>query len=363
MWFCCCNEKRAEPQLIEPLCEVQSVQVITSPRGGRPHEPDPEQPAGAGHRPGGTVTVLVAGARGLRDADWMPGSGRSDCFCSVEAAMGGGKFETPVIRNTLHPVWLHEGQLQGVPAGTTLVFSVWDKDTSGRDLLGNVTLRPELYERTGFSGELPLEDSGAGARAFLKVKVKVADQAYPPGPGPEFTVTMQKTEGSVLGLDVDLLDGETLHVSSIKAGMLDNHNKTAPDDCKVLPGVFIIGVNGVQGNAQLMVTRLKEDRTITLTLRRPSEFSIVATKKGGTLGMDLNYAPTGISLLVLKVNDGPVAEWNKANPDMQVKKFDRISAVNGVAGTSKELYEKMKSSDVLHLVISRPADASWWRWF
>merc|ERR1711920_986209 len=54
----------------------------------------------------GVLQVGIISARSLRDADWLPGGGKSDPYVQVEVR---GKphatFKTPVVNNTCDPVW------------------------------------------------------------------------------------------------------------------------------------------------------------------------------------------------------------------------------------------------------------------
>mmetsp|Transcript_62498 Transcript_62498/g.183219 ORF Transcript_62498/g.183219 Transcript_62498/m.183219 type:complete len:133 (+) Transcript_62498:68-466(+) len=78
------------------------------------------------------------------------------------------------------------------------------------------------------------------------------------------------------------------------------------------------------------------------------------TKEVNKLGVDVDLTD-GCSLLIDKVNDGLVGEWNKANPDKEVKKEDRIIGVNGSKGNAQALTEVCKKEDVLEMTVVRDA--------
>jgi len=61
----------------------------------------------------------------------------------------------------------------------------------------------------------------------------------------------------------------------------------------------------------------------------------------------------GDHLLVDKVNDGLVMEWNKANPDKEVKPMDKVMEVNGIKGDATAMTETCKNQDELELLILR----------
>ena len=86
------------------------------------------------------------------------------------------------------------------------------------------------------------------------------------------------------------------------------------------------------------------------------EWKIVLKKSKDVskLGVDVDLTD-GCSLLIDKVNDGLVGEWNKANPDKEVKKDDRIIAVNGSKGNAQALTEVCKREDVLEMTVVRDA--------
>lgn len=55
------------------------------------------------------------------------------------------------------------------------------------------------------------------------------------------------------------------------------------------------------------------------------------------LGIDVD-STDGVTLLILKVRDGPLQRWNEtAAPEVAVRHLDRIQGVNGVSGDAAEL--------------------------
>merc|ERR1719507_206217 len=89
------------------------------------------------------LRITLVGAKGLRDADWMPGTGTSDpyCVCELLGKPDAPRVETQVIKNTCDPVWNHEAELPVYTPGDTLVFKVYDQ-VFGKadDFLGSLTL-------------------------------------------------------------------------------------------------------------------------------------------------------------------------------------------------------------------------------
>lgn len=119
------------------------------------------------------INVKIEGARGLRNADGLPGQGLSDPYCTCEVPYKPcSKFATSVVNDTLEPQWDHLAEVAEYTAGDSLLFTVWDKDWDRDDLLGYaiLTLSEEAYT-SGFDGELRLLEAGDGIDAHLKVVV------------------------------------------------------------------------------------------------------------------------------------------------------------------------------------------------
>jgi len=83
--------------------------------------------------------------------------------------------------------------------------------------------------------------------------------------------------------------------------------------------------------------------------------TVTKTHGGPRLGVDVDLSD-GVCLLIDKVNDGLICEWNKANPDKEVRKDDRVVSVNGTSGNAQELAEVCKRDDVLQMVVERDMD-------
>eukprot|EP00419_Tripos_fusus_P007950 CAMPEP_0172680454 /NCGR_PEP_ID=MMETSP1074-20121228/16775_1 /TAXON_ID=2916 /ORGANISM="Ceratium fusus, Strain PA161109" /LENGTH=899 /DNA_ID=CAMNT_0013498785 /DNA_START=99 /DNA_END=2798 /DNA_ORIENTATION=- len=131
---------------------------------------------------GAPLRVTVLGARGLHDADWLPGARKSDtyCICELEGKPHATKIETQAINSTCDPYWDFEGGLTNYVAGDSLVFKVYDQDWAKNDeLLGVALLSGENFHRYGFEGDLPLQDAGEGISATLQLRVAPATEAAP----------------------------------------------------------------------------------------------------------------------------------------------------------------------------------------
>jgi len=126
------------------------------------------------------LKVLIKNALHLRNADWsLSGKDLSDpyCVCEVDARPS-CKFVTPVVHDHLNPVWNYEGLLVGYRDGDALRFTVWDKDTLKHDdKLGVAVLRPEVFSKSGFDGQVPLTDTGSKDKSSLNISVQAREIA------------------------------------------------------------------------------------------------------------------------------------------------------------------------------------------
>jgi len=122
-----------------------------------------------------SLRVIILSARGLRNADNMPGQGVSDPFCTCAAAgRPGAMVKTRTVQDSLDPVWHHEDELIVCAQGDdVLEFTVWDKDLVKQDdLLGRAELAVSPAHMF-FDGELKLRGEGCEA-SYLRVKVSEA---------------------------------------------------------------------------------------------------------------------------------------------------------------------------------------------
>merc|ERR1719464_1753443 len=86
--------------------------------------------------------------------------------------------------------------------------------------------------------------------------------------GDVFSVTLQKTDGSPLGLAVDFVSTrEVLPVREVTGALAAEWNRDHPD-LQVRPGDRIVEVNGARGIADQMMKALKESEVVRLTLVR-----------------------------------------------------------------------------------------------
>jgi len=137
--------------------------------------PEPEKAPKAS----GLLKVVIVSARGLRNADWMPGSGLSDVYCVCTIVhKPHSAVRTQVCRDTLCPVWNYQTTMRDYAVGDTLHFAVMDKDCNllkADDSLGSATLSSSSFQPAGFEGELALSHSGQAELPYLRVKILPPD--------------------------------------------------------------------------------------------------------------------------------------------------------------------------------------------
>merc|ERR1712066_109308 len=98
-------------------------------------------------------------------------------------------------------------------------------------------------------------------------------------------------------------------------------------------------------------------KDMKLELQLKPTFAFTALIKKGqykTLGVGMDCLKSGTCLLITDIGDGPIDDWNKANPGKDVRPDDQIIGVDHVVGTSLQLADAMKSSNQFNLHIVRP---------
>jgi len=177
----------------------------------------------------------------------------------------------------------------------------------------------------------------------------------------EFRVTLPRSDKAQkeLGMVVDFADGVTLHVSELQDG--DNItaavNASLPEDGQIKINDFIVEVNGIRENGGKMVAEMEENKDLELVLRRPQQWHVQLSKKGGPLGLDLHFAVRGRSLVVVALTLGSIHVWNAEHADdsKSVKEHDRIMEVNGFSGAPLDLLQEISKTDELDLLLMSPA--------
>merc|ERR1719221_2439851 len=106
-----------------------------------------------------------------------------------------------------------------------------------------------------------------------------------------------------------------------------------------------------------MIEQLGSVQELDLTFHRTTSlYTIEITKLDWEhLGLKFAFEVGARSIVVAEITVGPVYDWNKQNPDLQVKAKDRIVAVNGEPGSANELVDRIKKTEeILQLSFWRP---------
>lgn len=164
-----------------------------------------------------------------------------------------------------------------------------------------------------------------------------------------------------LGLSFDVCDGRTLCVHAIRPGSsaARAYNASAPEARRLRPGDYVVEVNGTRGTSKAMMKEAEQGAEIHFVLRRPTTFLAELNKKGGSLGLGLNHSVRSMSIVVEAIQEGgPVVHWNRQHPEQEIRRGDRIIAVNGFKGSSRELLHGLSESGPLALLIARSSGAA-----
>jgi hypothetical protein len=175
----------------------------------------------------------------------------------------------------------------------------------------------------------------------------------------EFSVTVERGPGQILGLELDLLDGLRALVCDVKPGIVADYNAKAPLEAQIKSRDWIIEVNGVRDSSKYMHHKLKSASKIDMLVRRSQPSSL-------TLKQDSNRRIAGclkgaaggnaISWLIFDDDGDVIREHNRANPKKALKKHDRIVEVNGVAGNTAQMMDQLRKANQLELIIVSPGD-------
>merc|ERR1719160_2284983 len=81
----------------------------------------------------------------------------------------------------------------------------------------------------------------------------------------KFTVTLNKGQGDVVGLDVDWGDMDKLRITKIKEGLMAKWNAVNPT-LIVKVGDYIIDINGTNGDAKALLEVVKASSRLDMTI-------------------------------------------------------------------------------------------------
>lgn len=221
--------------------------------------------------------------------------------------------------------------------------------------------------------QLVVEEPAVTADVEVVGEPEAANQEEPPPSPPEeampkrdddvfsATLTREKAE-EALGLKVDFADEKVLHVCGlISEGdtVVKRYNATAGER-QIRTGDYIMSINGVVAHAietdmkasDVLREQLLKTMRLDVNVSRPYIFkSEVNRVDQPSLGLDLSYSNSGISLIVRGISDGAV----KKNASHKIEIGDRIVAVGSVEGGPHVLLKAVRDSgEKVTLTMSRP---------
>lgn len=121
-------------------------------------------------------------------------------------------------------------------------------------------------------------------------------------------------------------------VGLVDGGVLQEYNAAASPNRRVCAGDFIIEVNDLVFDSSKMLKAMAEERKLRSKVAPAVAFAIVVDRKG-SLGLTTVQDSTSQSLSVMRVDDGPLKEWNKMAPtERMLCPLDRVVEVNGLRG-------------------------------
>jgi len=206
------------------------------------------------------------------------------------------------------------------------------------------------------------EDAGAevfGRQAAAPKAEQTAQQVHPPR-APQtanFVARVQFARDRGMGMSLDITPKDRLRISNIDDdGPIAEYNKGAEERLQVMEGDFITSVNGSACDSKSKVATMMTGGLVVLEIRRAHCFvvrGLDATQ--GKLGLDLTFHAKGRAAYIKAVfSEGLMHSHNLASPESEVRSGDLIVAVNGRAGSSRDLVDLISSGGKLDLTISRP---------
>lgn len=150
---------------------------------------------------------------------------------------------------------------------------------------------------------------------------------------------------------------EIISVSSREDTAVSVYNASAEPHLQMLPGRFVMSVNGVGGVTKEMEKQWTQSTTVTCEVCVPMEFEIELQKEESSkLGIDVDCCQVGRTIILVGLNEGLVTSWNAVHPELRVQLLDRITEVNGQRTQADLLLQLLKEArGKVKLVIGRPA--------
>mmetsp|Transcript_373 Transcript_373/g.857 ORF Transcript_373/g.857 Transcript_373/m.857 type:complete len:865 (-) Transcript_373:25-2619(-) len=172
-------------------------------------------------------SVTIVSARGLPAADeGVLISGKSDPYVTCEAiGRRSTRFKTPVVNNTLDPVFSVTGRICDLAGDEVLAFAVYDQDIGKKDdFLGSAVIYLDRIVGDSFEGELELiEATSRSESSYLSVCLQQESSQCDVDRVPsDLTMVMGALGAAPREIVSGILDGQPFSnvrkVQSIRAG-------------------------------------------------------------------------------------------------------------------------------------------------
>eukprot|EP00429_Kryptoperidinium_foliaceum_P073546 CAMPEP_0176210770 /NCGR_PEP_ID=MMETSP0121_2-20121125/14312_1 /TAXON_ID=160619 /ORGANISM="Kryptoperidinium foliaceum, Strain CCMP 1326" /LENGTH=233 /DNA_ID=CAMNT_0017549807 /DNA_START=30 /DNA_END=731 /DNA_ORIENTATION=- len=187
------------------------------------------------------------------------------------------------------------------------------------------------------SAELVTVENAASSAVTLEERADFAPLVC--SEGFEFTTSFANLAG-LSGVGFEVADAVSVVVACIDQQAVGAWEAASSSGPVLAQHDRIVEANGVSGSAAGIISELRSEGEARLVVQRPRAiFVALRHESGAPLGLDLQFAQAGTTLLVCGVDVGAVQEWNErqASSSTRIDKFDRIVEVNGVRGPVAEL--------------------------
>lgn len=154
-----------------------------------------------------------------------------------------------------------------------------------------------------------------------------------------FSVHIDARSSDDLGLDVDDSSGSSLLVLRVHDGVFQEWNEAHPEFL-IQHGDRIVGVNGVRGDAQALLQKLRNDDFLLLALEKPAEFLLRVERLSGSdkIGVDVSMSLGNC----LVVRQALVDYHNGLGGKTSVLRTgDRIKQVNDINGDAAAMLDEL----------------------
>lgn len=183
-------------------------------------------------------------------------------------------------------------------------------------------------------------------------EVPEPEPAPAPSPSSRYQVSIDRSTGTKLGINVLRSEGKSLLINSITGGLFGEWNRSHPDR-PVKVGDCIVEINGEKGDALRLRDECKKAIMLHMQLEESTvELYKISIDRSSGMKLGIIVRQDGEALLLNAVTGGLFQKWNRENPDRQVEIGDRIVEINGHQ-EAPSLSEECKKDKVLNITIMK----------